>query len=47
MKKQVLAMGGGGFTIEPENLKLDRYLISMTNKINPKVCFIKLVCKKV
>jgi dipeptidase E len=40
MKKQVLAMGGGGFTMKPENLKLDRYLLSMTNKINPKVCFI-------
>ena len=40
MKKQVLAMGGGGFTMKPENLKLDRYLLSMTNKNNPKVCFI-------
>jgi peptidase E len=40
MKKQVLAMGGGGFTLKPENLKLDRYLLSMTNKNNPKVCFI-------
>jgi len=40
MNKQVFAMGGGGFTMKPENLKLDRYLLSMTNKINPKVCFI-------
>ena len=40
MKKQVLAMGGGGFTMKPENLKLDRYLLSMTNKNKPKVCFI-------
>ena len=28
MKKQVLAMGGGGFTMKPENLKLDHYLLS-------------------
>ena len=40
MKKQVLAIGGGGFTMKPENLKLDQYLLSMTNKINPKICFI-------
>ena len=40
MKKQVLAMGGGGFTSKPENLKLDKYLLSLTDKINPKVCFI-------
>ena len=40
MKKQVLAMGGGGFTMKPENLKLDQYLLSMTNNKNPKVCFI-------
>lgn len=40
MNRQVLAMGGGGFTMKPENLKLDRYLLSMSNKQNPKVCFI-------
>jgi dipeptidase E len=40
MKKQVLTMGGGGFTSKPENLKLDKYLLSLTNKKNPKVCFI-------
>ena len=36
MKKQVLAMGGGGFTSKPENLKLDKYLLSLTDKINHK-----------
>ena len=40
MKKHVLAMGGGGFTSKPENLKLDEYLLSLSNKKNPKVCFI-------
>ncbi len=40
MKKQILAMGGGGFSMEPENLKLDRYLLSLVDKTAPKVCFI-------
>jgi len=40
MKKQILSMGGGGFTSKPENLKLDKYLLSLTDKKNPKVCFI-------
>ena len=33
-------MGGGGFTSKPENLKLDKYLLSLSDKKNPKVCFI-------
>jgi len=40
MKKQILAMGGGGFSMEPENLALDRYLLSLSDKEKPKVCFI-------
>ena len=40
MKKQILAIGGGGFTMKPENLKLDRYLLSLSEKKCPKVCFI-------
>lgn len=40
MKKQILAMGGGGFSMEPENLKLDRFLLSLVEKPKPKVCFI-------
>jgi peptidase E len=40
MKKQILAIGGGGFTMKPENLKLDRYLLSLSEKECPKVCFI-------
>lgn len=33
-------MGGGGFSMEPENLKLDEYLLSLSKKENPKICFI-------
>ncbi len=40
MNKHVLAMGGGGFTSQPQNLKLDQYLLSLSDKKNPKVCFI-------
>jgi dipeptidase E len=40
MKKQILAMGGGGFSMEPENLALDRFLLSLSDKERPKVCFI-------
>ncbi len=40
MKKQILAMGGGGFSMEPENLALDRFLLSLSDKDRPKVCFI-------
>lgn len=40
MKKQILAMGGGGFSMEPDNLKLDQYLLSLCLKEKPKICFI-------
>ena len=40
MKKQILAMGGGGFSMEPDNLKLDKYLLSLSSKDKPKICFI-------
>lgn len=38
--RQIIAMGGGGFSMEPENLALDRYVIEQTHKPNPKVCFV-------
>jgi len=40
MKRQVIALGGGGFSMEPENLALDRYILSQVGKSPPKVCFI-------
>lgn len=40
MKKQILAMGGGGFSMEPDNLLLDRFLLSLSDKKRPKICFI-------
>jgi len=38
--RQIIAMGGGGFSMEPDNLALDRYVIEQTGKAAPKVCFL-------
>ncbi|WP_064093190.1 Type 1 glutamine amidotransferase-like domain-containing protein [Rossellomorea aquimaris] len=38
--KQIIAMGGGGFSMEPDNLLLDQYVINQSEEPTPKVCFI-------
>jgi len=38
--RHIIAMGGGGFSMEPENLALDRYIVKQTGKRRPKVCFL-------
>ncbi len=38
--RQIIAMGGGGFSMEPDNLALDRYVIRCVGKTSPKVCFV-------
>lgn len=38
--KQIIAIGGGGFTDPTKNLKLEEYLVKQTGKENPKVCFL-------
>ncbi len=38
--RQIVAIGGGGFSMEPENLALDRYILGLVDKPKPKVCFI-------
>ncbi|MBS4192767.1 peptidase E [Bacillus sp. FJAT-49705] len=38
--RQIIAMGGGGFSMEPENLLLDQYILAQVKKELPKVCFI-------
>jgi dipeptidase E len=41
MEVQIVAMGGGGFAMEPENLLLDRYVLGLArNRRKPKVCLI-------
>lgn len=38
--RQIIAMGGGGFSMEPENLLLDKYILDQAKKDLPKVCFV-------
>lgn len=38
--KQIIAMGGGGFSMEPENPLLDQFVIECTGKTAPKICFL-------
>lgn len=39
-KPQIIAIGGGGFTVEPENPRLERYVLAQARRRNPKVCFL-------
>jgi dipeptidase E len=36
----VIALGGGGFSMEPENPLLDRYILSHARRERPSVCFV-------
>jgi peptidase E len=38
--KQIIAMGGGGFSMEPGNKKLDHYILSQSKIDKPHICFI-------
>ncbi|HEY9724271.1 MAG TPA: Type 1 glutamine amidotransferase-like domain-containing protein, partial [Oscillatoriaceae cyanobacterium] len=38
--RQILALGGGGFSEEPDNLALDRHALALTGKPRPKVAFV-------
>lgn len=38
--RQIIALGGGGFSMEPDNPLLDLYILKQANKTNPKICFI-------
>ena len=40
IKRQIIAMGGGGFSMEPENPLLDQYIVKQAYKTNPSVCFL-------
>ena len=39
-KPQIIAIGGGSFSVEPDNPRLERYILAQTGKRNPKVCFL-------
>ena len=38
--RQIIAMGGGGFSMEPEIPLLDQYILKSSEKYNPKICFV-------
>ena len=38
--RQIIAMGGGGFSTEPHNPALDNYVLSQAGVPRPKVCFV-------
>ncbi len=38
--RHIVAMGGGGFSMEPDNPLLDDYVLSRTGKARPRVCFV-------
>lgn len=41
MAIHLVAMGGGGFSMDPtENTRLDRFVLGLTGKHRPKVCFV-------
>jgi peptidase E len=38
--KQIVALGGGGFSMEKESTAIDDYLLSLTGVTHPRVCFL-------
>ena len=38
--RQIVAFGGGGFSMEPRNPLLDRYVLEVTGVERPRVCFL-------
>jgi peptidase E len=39
-ERHIVAVGGAGFSAEPDNLALERYVIGLTGKERPRVCFV-------
>lgn len=40
MPRHIIALGGGGFSDEPDNHLLDDYILAQCMKPSPKICFI-------
>ncbi len=39
-KRQIIAMGGGGFSSKPDDLRLDRYVLESAGSRLPRICFL-------
>jgi len=40
MKKQIIAVGGGGFSLQTEEPLIENYFLQQVRKKNPSVCFV-------
>lgn len=40
MLRHIVALGGGGFSEEPDNLQLDEYVLALSGKSKPRICFL-------
>jgi hypothetical protein len=38
VRKQIVAMGGGSFSAEPDGSALDAYVLALAGKPRPKIC---------
>lgn len=38
--RQIIALGGGGFSMEPDNPLIDLYILQQVEKSKPKICFL-------
>jgi peptidase E len=38
--RQIIALGGGGFSMEPDNPALDLYVLGQARRKNPSICFL-------
>ncbi len=38
--KRILALGGGGFLMENRHSPIDRYIVRLTGKVRPRICFV-------
>jgi dipeptidase E len=38
--RQIIAMGGGAFSADPEHLTLEKYVLAQTRARRPRVCFV-------
>ena len=40
VRKQIVVMGGGSFSVEPDGSPLDAYVLALAAKPRPKICFV-------
>jgi len=38
--RQIVVMGGGSFSVEPDGSLLDAYVLELSGKPRPRICFV-------